>query len=196
MTNNTLRKCGHPGPPGMSLQQPRASQAQMVGYSGSHLSRHQPPTPQCAHGPVKGALRQSCLQQKSKLQAMEAPSMVRQMAAWSDTGCQPGRQVLRCWAQQSQGNLMGRGKSLILSIYLQVCEVQMRDGSVDPFGVPFTCRLSGPKQKMLSYFHSSLPTRTTHHCSQVSLSVNQQTGEGGEGDILQLQCPSPQSDHQ
>lgn len=96
--HNTPRKCGHPGPPGMSLQQPRASQAQMVRYSGSHLPRHQPPTPHCAHGPVKGALRQSCLQQKSKLQAMETSSTARQMAACSDTGCQPGRQVRRCWA--------------------------------------------------------------------------------------------------
>lgn len=102
VTNNTLRKCGHPGPPGMSLQQPRASQGQMVGYLGGHLSRHQPPTPQCPRRPVKGALRQNCLQQESKLQAMETSSMVRQMAACSDTGCQPGRQVLRCWAQQSQ----------------------------------------------------------------------------------------------
>lgn len=68
-----------------------------------------PPTPQCAHGPVKGALRQSCLQQESKLQAMETFSMVRQMAACSDTGRQPGRQVLRCWAQQSQAIGWGLG---------------------------------------------------------------------------------------
>lgn len=40
--------------------------------------------------------------------------MVRQMAACSDTGCQPGRQVLSFWAQQSRGNLMGRRKSWVL----------------------------------------------------------------------------------